>query len=81
LSDESYIPFGLPDNIVPYTFGHLIEDKRVQPICHCQYIHLGLSWMDIIHTDHLVDIVGMNGTDLESQLQFNASLMGACNEP
>lgn len=65
LSDESYIPSGLQDSIIPYTLYHLVEDKRVQPIHHCQYIHLNLH---MIHINHLVDIIGTNGIDPENQL-------------
>jgi len=35
--------------------------------------------MGIIHTVHLVDMVGMNGIDLKSQSHLGAALMGACN--
>lgn len=63
LSEKNYIPSDWLDSIVHYILYPLTKDKRAQLICHCQYIYLDLSWMGMVHTDHLVYMVGMNGTE------------------
>lgn len=72
-------PSSWQDNIVPYTHCHLAKDKKAQLVHHSQYIHLNLSWMGIIHTTHLVNMVGMNGIDPKGRSHLDVALMGACN--
>jgi hypothetical protein len=62
-SEKNYIPSGLLDNVVHYTLCPLAKDKRAQLICHCHYIYLNMSWMGMVHTDHLVYMVGTNGIE------------------
>ncbi len=63
LNEKNYIPSSLLDSIVRYILCPLAKDKRAQLICHCQYIYLDLSWMGMVHTNHLVYMVGMNGIE------------------